>query len=404
MAVLRPFAGVPNAYGWVGLLSPLLLSGAAVVLGRSLGVRAWSGREVLLGLVMLVAPGVPHAVLARVAGDTGIFHPEDIAGTAFVLLATAAAVRGKWLPAGLLLGGALLTRQWALLAMLPLLAAAPPGRRVGLAGTSSAVFAAVVLPFALADPAGTLQALIARHAIATDLSLVGHLRLSGQVAFTVSRGGPIFAALALSAVLAWRWQDQPPGPTPLVGGILACLCMRTILDSAFFAYYLVPISVFVVVVTAAGILRPHLGVLWLVLLSLLTLTSPVSGPIRGIAYAACVFTLSLAMGLWGSQTARRPACGRRGADCCRMKPGDRQALADSRLLRRVGRLLRWRCPCLVVAAYGFCLQHLRGTGGDWKLFVLGSEALFGTHRPYSPLPGGRRSFCPTPPTHARRLT
>lgn len=74
----------------------------------------------------------------------------------------------------------------------------------------------------------------------------------------------------------------------------------------------------------------------------------------------------------------------------------RPSLADSRLLRRVGPLLRWRYPCLVVAAYGFSLQHLRGTGKDWHYFELGSELLFGQHHRYSPLAGGLHLYANYP--------
>lgn len=69
---------------------------------------------------------------------------------------------------------------------------------------------------------------------------------------------------------------------------------------------------------------------------------------------------------------------------------------DAALVRLMAPLLRWRYPLLVVAAYGFCFQHLRGTGGDWRLFVLGSELLFGVHHPWSPLPGGLHVFANYP--------
>jgi len=71
-------------------------------------------------------------------------------------------------------------------------------------------------------------------------------------------------------------------------------------------------------------------------------------------------------------------------------------LADSVLLRRAAPLLRWRYPLLVVAAYGFCLEHLKGTGADWHYFVLGSELLFGFHHRYSPLAGGLHVYANYP--------
>lgn len=70
--------------------------------------------------------------------------------------------------------------------------------------------------------------------------------------------------------------------------------------------------------------------------------------------------------------------------------------ALARLLGRLAPVVRWRYPILAVAAFAFSLQHMRGTGEDWRYFVLGSELLFGTHRPYSPLPGGLHLYANYP--------
>ena len=70
--------------------------------------------------------------------------------------------------------------------------------------------------------------------------------------------------------------------------------------------------------------------------------------------------------------------------------------ASETLLRRVAPLLRWRYPLLVVVAFAFSVQHLRGTGDDWRWFVLGSELLFGVHHPYSALRGGLHLYANYP--------
>lgn len=68
--------------------------------------------------------------------------------------------------------------------------------------------------------------------------------------------------------------------------------------------------------------------------------------------------------------------------------------------RRYGPLLapvlRWRHAIVAVAALAFCLQHLRGTGDDWRYFVEGSELLFGQHHKYTPLPGGLHLYANYP--------
>lgn len=81
----------------------------------------------------------------------------------------------------------------------------------------------------------------------------------------------------------------------------------------------------------------------------------------------------------------RPRCGMRMS-----------RLEDSDLVSWMGPFVRWRYALLTVAAFAFSLQHLRGTGKDWRYFVLGSELLVGTHHRYSPLPGGLHLYANYP--------
>jgi hypothetical protein len=62
----------------------------------------------------------------------------------------------------------------------------------------------------------------------------------------------------------------------------------------------------------------------------------------------------------------------------------------------MGPLLRWRYVLIALAAFAFSLQHLRGTGEDWHFFVVGSELLFGHHRPGYAAPGGLHLYASYP--------
>lgn len=203
--------GLRDAYTWAGLTTPVWLFVAAVALGRALGVQAGSPRELLLGGLMLVTPGVPQALLARI----GIFHPQDVAATAAVLVALAAAVCLRWLAAGLWLGAALAFRQWALLALLPVIAAAPCRRtRAVVLASAAALFAAVVTPFLVADPEGTATGLSAWYTDAKPYSLVAHLGIPEGLRYAVSRGGPLLGAALVAGALGRRWREGVPlGPS-----------------------------------------------------------------------------------------------------------------------------------------------------------------------------------------------
>ena len=82
-------------------------------------------------------------------------HPEELLGGALCVGAVLAALRGHAGRTGLLLGLALATKQWALIAALPALAALP-ARRLRMVLLAAAVAAALTLPLA-AGTAGGFQ-------------------------------------------------------------------------------------------------------------------------------------------------------------------------------------------------------------------------------------------------------
>ena len=79
-------------------------------------------------------------------------HPEEVLAAALTVGALIASGRRRWLLGGLMLGAALATKQWAALAVVPALIAAPAGTRVRLALTASALAAALTVPMLAADP------------------------------------------------------------------------------------------------------------------------------------------------------------------------------------------------------------------------------------------------------------
>jgi len=79
-------------------------------------------------------------------------HPEEILAAALTVAAVLAAGRRHWLLGGLAMGAAIATKQWAALAVLPALIAAPAGTRVRFAVTLVALAGALTLPMIAGDP------------------------------------------------------------------------------------------------------------------------------------------------------------------------------------------------------------------------------------------------------------
>ena len=84
-------------------------------------------------------------------------HPEELLATAFVVVATLYAAEGRSLAAGIALGLALATKQWAAIAVLPVLAVAPT-RRIRLGAIALALVAVLTLPVVIGDAGGFYDA------------------------------------------------------------------------------------------------------------------------------------------------------------------------------------------------------------------------------------------------------
>jgi hypothetical protein len=130
----------------LGAFPCLLAAGllAVFVLGRMRELRRPA-------LACVLVPGL-IAVNPLTARALKFGHPEEILAAALCVAAALAAGRRRPLLAGVLLGAAVATKQWALLAALPVLVAAPRGERLRLAAGAVAAGALLVVPMALGDP------------------------------------------------------------------------------------------------------------------------------------------------------------------------------------------------------------------------------------------------------------
>ena len=290
--LLRPFFGT-GAYVAVGAVTPLAVAWAALYLCRALGVERRSIRELVIITGVLLAPPVSYAMLRE------DFHPQDLAALALCLVGVRLAIAERWTAAGLVMGGALLTRQWAVLVVLPLLAAAPRPRLLRTAASALGVFLVGVLPFYLADPGGVTRALSAHDFTRGLYSLPDSIPVVWRHAAAVARVGPVLGAVVGSAVLRLRWRQTVGGPTPaaLVGAVVACLALRPMLD-VLYLYYLAPLAVFLIVADVAGRWRGVLGGLWLAVLWDVSVT-PGTSPTADLLYSAAFFALFAVAGAAG---------------------------------------------------------------------------------------------------------
>ncbi len=190
-------------------------------------------------------------------------HPEEYLGAALCVGAVIAATRDRWLVAAILLGFAGATKQWAVLAALPVLLAAS-NRRIAIALVAGGIVAAFTLPFALGAP----EAFDARTGQAAHTDGAAGFRVTAlnvwwpfatETARTVSDGvgsvevsnytlpagiasltHPLIVLIAVPlAGLFWLRRRELQRTDAL--GLLALLfLLRCMLDPLTFPYYAVP--------------------------------------------------------------------------------------------------------------------------------------------------------------------
>jgi hypothetical protein len=128
---------------WAYRLGALCCLLVVIALGALLARRATTGVAATAATLLIVNPVSLDALR--------LGHPEERLGSALCVMAVLLA-RERQVLAAIALGCALATKQWALIAVAPVLIAAPREARVRIAVTAAGVAAAIVVPFAVADP------------------------------------------------------------------------------------------------------------------------------------------------------------------------------------------------------------------------------------------------------------
>jgi hypothetical protein len=234
------------------LAIPCLLAGVvlAAALARRMHARGAS-RQACLAVVALCA--VNPVILPALQ----IGHPEELLCAALAIGAVLVAAEDRWLLAAVLLGLAIATKAWAVLAIGPVLLALGTRRTVTLA-LAGAVSLVVLAPIALAGSAETivhgsrLTGLLFNPwqiwwllGDVAGVGLDGAPKSGARLApgWLSSLTHPLIAALVVPlSLLAWRVRRHLPGRhAEQALGLLALLfLLRCILDPWNCVYYELP--------------------------------------------------------------------------------------------------------------------------------------------------------------------
>ena len=319
---------VEALYHWTlasGALAPTLRIGyvtwfalmfGAVLLLRTVG-RGRSAWEILTVLMLAVTPPVFMCLHEY-------FHPQDLLAMGLIFGGLAMVQRQSWLMAGLLLGLAVTSQQYALLAVIPLLVLVP--RRsinryvVGIAGA----LVLIAAPLSALAGSGALKALVTGSgATWTSSTLIGEIRISSSVLIVLSRVAPFVAAL----LLAW-WAESRLGAKvleagPLLSVISTSLAFRLLFEVNLWGYYFMALAVTLLI---QCVLRRRLKISWVLWLVAITVAfHPVVGATSSLSAVSTpwfpLWLWQLVLVGWGVYLAVQPLMA---------------AVADDRIILRDG--------------------------------------------------------------------
>jgi hypothetical protein len=257
-------AGLLLQYRLGALICLLVAAALAGMLLHEMPPRRW--RTLLQAFLLVLILAGPLTVKALWWG-----HPEELVGGLLCAAAVVVSSRGRPLAAGLLLGLAIATKQWALLAVLPVLVVCPRGR-LRLLAVAAGVAALMLAPMLIGDPSRFLsQNLHAGLALSgTQTAVVTPTNIwfayANSVSFVLGRGNSYGISAGLSALthplalavgaalalLFWRRFPKPTAADALM--LLALLFLiRCLLDPLTLSYHHVPF--FVAIAASEGLRR-----------------------------------------------------------------------------------------------------------------------------------------------------
>jgi hypothetical protein len=246
----------------LGYLSWFVLLAGFIALLRAAG-RGRTGWEVVGVLLVASVPTIWEPLI-------DLYHPQDLVALGLALIGTACALRRRWVWAGIALGLAVSTQQFAILVLAPLLVIAPWRAKWKLAAASAAVVAVLSLPFIAASSGRAIHSVLfgTGDAVTFGGTILWESGLRGGVLTFFARALPIVVSLAA----AW-WAYRKLGskilePIPLVSLLATALSLRVVFEEGLFGYKFMGLSVMLILLAVIrGWIRGQL-IAWLALVTL----------------------------------------------------------------------------------------------------------------------------------------
>jgi hypothetical protein len=240
----------------IGYVGWLFLAAGVVALLRASG----RGRCAWETLALLAVACTPPVIMCL----NEYFHPQDLIAVGLALAGLASVLRERWLLAGILMGVAFTSQQFALLFVVPTILVAPRRCAQWLVAGFVAAVAVIDGPLLIVTSGRAFKATLVGTGLNTNRATwLGLTHLTGDPLFAISRCFPIILAVALALWIRRSRDDSSSDAVTLLSLIAASLTLRLIFEINLWGYYFMAVSV---VLIARQVIRGRVSwwfVLWL---------------------------------------------------------------------------------------------------------------------------------------------
>jgi hypothetical protein len=251
---LLPTTGIGYA-SWFALLAGVV----AVLRAMRRGRCGWEA----LGVILV---GLSPVAWMPILED---YHPEDLLAVGLILGAVACFRRRQWAWAGVLLGLAVTSQQFALLALVPLAVVAPgPGRR-NMVVSSALAWGAVTLPLIGVTSGRALASVVigTGNSFTFGGTILWETGMRSDALTFCSRVLPVLLSVVLAVWVHRRLGLRALGSLPLLSLVATCLSLRVVFEEGLFGYKFMALGVMLVLL---DVVRGRISAPLIVWLTLLT--------------------------------------------------------------------------------------------------------------------------------------
>jgi hypothetical protein len=223
-----------------GYLGWFALAAGIVAVMRSSG-RGRNGWEPAVLIAVACSPPVFMCL-------QNLFHPQDLLAMGLLLLGVSCAQRDAWLWAGVLMGLAFASQQFALLAAALLFVVVPAKRRLVYSLSAVATIGVIVVPLVALSSGRALRVALTGSAGGGALvtSIPWELHLTGSTANDVLRALPVIAVLGLTLWARRRLSNAVMEPVVLISLLATALATRLVFEGGLYGYYFMASAVSII--------------------------------------------------------------------------------------------------------------------------------------------------------------